>query len=189
MALGMRRSGPVGPRSLAGVFRHPVHPALAHLPVGAWACSLVFDIASQFVRRPGYLALGSQWLIAIGLLGAVVAAGAGFVDLTAIERGAGAFRTACAHMVINALLIFAYAGSFAWRYRSHLVEAPVGAGMLALSAGCAVTLGVSCYLGGKLTYGYGTRVAAQVGAAGKDSGAAAYPVSGRPVPRHRADRP
>lgn len=187
MALGMRRSGPVGSRSPAGVFRHPVHPALAHLPVGAWACSLVFDVASQFVRRPGYLALGSQWLIAIGLLGAVVAAGAGFVDLVAIERGPGAFRTACAHMVINATLIFAYAGSFAWRYRSHLVEAPVGAGTLALSAACAVTLGASCYLGGKLAHGTG--VTAPVDAARRDAGAAPDPASGRPAPRHRADSP
>src|SRR5215469_2832746 len=158
MALGMRRSGPVGPGRLAGVFRHPVHPALAHLPVGAWVCSLFFDLASQVVGRPQYLALGSEWLIAIGLLGAVVAASAGFVDLVAIERGAGAFRTARAHMLINVLLICAYAGSLAWRYHSHLAG-PVGAGMLALSAGSAVTLGVSCYLGGKLTYGYGAGVA------------------------------
>lgn len=187
MALGLRRSGPVDSGSSAGVFRHPVHPALAHLPVGAWVCSLVFDVASQFVRRPGFLALGSQWLIAIGLLGAVVAAGAGFVDLTAIERSPGALRTATAHIVINTTLIFAYAGSFAWRYRSHPIEAPVGAGTLALSAACAVTLGVSCYLGGKLAHG--TRVAAPADAARKEAEAAPDPASGRSVPRHRADRP
>jgi hypothetical protein len=102
-------------------------------------------------------------------------------------------------MLINVLLICAYAGSFAWRYHSHLAGAPVGAGMLALSAGCAVTLGVSCYLGGKLTYGYGARVAApasQATPASPDSedgeaagGTAAYPASARSVPRHRADRP
>lgn len=186
MALGMRRSGPVGSGWLGEVFRHPVHPALAHLPVGAWACSLIFDVASQVVRKPGYLAIGSEWLIAIGVLSAVVAAAAGFADLAMIERGAGAFRIACAHMVINVLLIFSYAASFAWRYRGHPVGAPVSAGMLALSAGCAVTLVVSCYLGGKLTYGYGTRVAEPADPASNDEGAAA---SARPVPRHRADRP
>jgi hypothetical protein len=92
MVAGMQRPGPVGSRWLARVFRHPVHPALAHLPVGAWACGLVFDIASQVVRRPTFLALGSRWLIAIGVLSAVVAAGTGFVDLggkLAYGHGAG----------------------------------------------------------------------------------------------------
>ena len=137
------------------MLRHPVHPALVHLPIGAWLCSFVFDVASQFIRRPEFLALGSEWLIAVGVLGAVVAAGAGFVDLVAIDPDTAEFRTARAHMSINVLLIFAYVASFAWRYRSHPVRAPVGAGTLALSAGCMVTLAVSCYLGGKLAHRHG----------------------------------
>lgn len=163
MTAGMRRSRPLGSGSRIELFRHPVHPALAHLPVGAWACSLVFDVASQVVRNPVYLVVGSRWLIAIGLLGAVAAGCAGFVDLAAIRGETAAFRTACAHMSLNVLLIFAYAGNFAWRYRSHPAGAPVGAGMLVLSACCAVTLAVSGYLGGKLTYGYGARVTAPAG--------------------------
>lgn len=189
MVDGTRRSRLVGLGSRAGVFRRSAHPALVHLPIGAWASSLVFDVASRFVHRPAYLALGSRWLIAIGLLGAVAAACAGLLDLAAIERGAGAFRTACTHMFMNVLLIFAYTGNLAWRFRSHPVGAPVGTGMLALSASCAVTLAVSCYLGGKLSYGYGARATAPVIQVGQDREPAAYPAPPRPVPRHRADRP
>lgn len=160
MALGMRRAGQPGSRSPAEALRHRMHPALVHLPVGAWFCSLIFDAASQVVRRPGFLALGSEWLIVVGLLGAVVAAGAGFLDLAAIEPDSREFRTARTHMTINVLLMFAYAGNFAWRYRSHPTGARVEGGMLALSAGCVVALIVSCYLGGKLSYRLAASVAA-----------------------------
>ena len=188
MTAGMRRFRPPGSGSPIEVFRHPVHPALAHLPVGAWVCSLMFDIASQVVRNPAFLVLASRWLIAIGLLGAVAAACAGFVDLAAIRGETAAFRTACAHMLLNVLLVFAYTANFALRYHSHPAGAPIGAGVLALSVVSALTLGVSGYLGGKLTYGYGAGVAASASPAGHDLGTAAHPAE-RPVPRHRADRP
>jgi uncharacterized membrane protein len=142
------------------------------LPVGAWLCSFVFDVASQVIHRPGFLALGSEWLIAIGVLGAVVAAGAGFIDLTAIDPDTAEFRTARAHMSINVLLIFAYVANFAWRYRSHPAGAPVGAAMLALSAGCVITLAVSCYLGGKLAHRHGASVLAQADVERRDRNAA-----------------
>lgn len=189
MTAGMRRFRPPGSGSPIKVFRHPVHPALAHLPVGAWVCSFVFDVASRVVRNPAYLVLASRWLIAIGLLGAVAAACAGFVDLAAIREETAAFRTACTHMILNVLLIFAYTANFALRYHSHPAGAPVGAGILALSAGSALTLGVSGYLGGKLTYGYGASVAASASHPGHDQRSAAYPAAERPVPRHSADRP
>ena len=79
---------------LAGPYGHPVHPLLVALPIGAWVTSLVFDIASHVVRQPGFLAQGAQWLIAIGLVGAVLAACAGFLDLLTLTAETAAFRTA-----------------------------------------------------------------------------------------------
>ena len=40
------------------------------VPTGAWTASLVFDIASHFVKSPGFLVQGSLWLLAVGVLGA-----------------------------------------------------------------------------------------------------------------------
>src|SRR3954469_1024088 len=83
---------------LAGPYGHPFHPILVTVPIGAWVCSLVFDIASKIVDRPGFLTHGSAWLIAIGVLGALAAASVGFLDLFAIPTGTPAFRTALVHM-------------------------------------------------------------------------------------------
>lgn len=144
---------------MARRYRHPLHPFLVHIPIGAWVCSLVFDIAGRFAAKPAFLAEGAAWLIAIGVIGAVVAAGAGLFDLAAIHPGRAAFQTARTHMVINVGLTFAYAGNLSWRLGHHHLAASVGPGILGLSAASVVALGVSGYLGGKLTYRYGVRVA------------------------------
>ncbi|MEU3526487.1 DUF2231 domain-containing protein [Streptomyces sp. NPDC038707] len=36
---------------LAGPYGHPFHPILVTVPIGAWATSLVFDIASHVAGR------------------------------------------------------------------------------------------------------------------------------------------
>ncbi|MFC0861573.1 hypothetical protein ACFHYQ_04595 [Sphaerimonospora cavernae] len=59
---------------LAGPYGHPFQPFVVTVPVGAWAASPVFDIASRFVSGPGFLARGSSRLIAIGVPGASAAA-------------------------------------------------------------------------------------------------------------------
>ena len=138
--------------------RPPLHPALAHIPIGAWICSLLFDVFSHLVSRPGDLAEGAAWLIATGVLSAVAAAAAGIADLRWIRPGSPAFRTASAHMTINVSLIFAYAVNFGLRYRSHSLRAPVSPGLLAFSVVCVLALGVSGFLGGRLAYGHGVRV-------------------------------
>jgi uncharacterized membrane protein len=72
---------------MAGTYGHPLHPILVTVPIGAWVTSFVFDIASHLVDQPGFLSQGSQWLIGIGMLGAVATACAGFLDLFAISTG------------------------------------------------------------------------------------------------------
>ncbi|MFL6055422.1 MAG: DUF2231 domain-containing protein [Actinoallomurus sp.] len=147
--------------ALAGPYGHPLHPILVTVPIGAWVASLVFDIASHVVRDPGFLTRGAMWLIAIGVLGALAAAMVGFLDLFAIPAGTRAFRTALTHMTLNLLVTAAYAGGFAWRHAAG-PGSRVGAGMLALSAVSLAVLGVSGFLGGKLAYRYGVRVADEV---------------------------
>lgn len=145
--------------SLAGPYGHPFHPILVTVPIGAWVSSLVFDIASHVDAHPGFLTQGSEWLIAIGVLGAVAAALIGFLDLFAIPTGTPAFRTGLVHMSLNLSVAAAYAGNFAWRHGDYLQAQPVGGGQLALSAVSLAALAVSGYLGGKLAYRYGVRVA------------------------------
>lgn len=162
MANGMEQAKRPVSAALAGPYGHPYHPILVTVPIGAWVVSLGFDIASHLASRPAFLAEGSQWLIATGVIGAIAAAIVGFLDLAVIPLGTAAFRTARTHMSINLMLVFAYALNFAWRYRSPSRGGPVDVRMLALSAASIAALGVSGYLGGKLTYRYGIRVASEV---------------------------
>jgi uncharacterized membrane protein len=145
---------------LAGTYGHPLHPILVTVPIGAWVASLVFDIASHAVHPAAFLAQGSLWLIAIGLIGALAAACAGALDLLAIPERTKARRVAVIHACVNLTVTAAYTAGFAWRYKSH--PAPVSAGQIALSAVSLVALAASGYLGGKLAYRYGVRVADEV---------------------------
>jgi uncharacterized membrane protein len=143
---------------MAGPYGHPFHPILVTVPIGAWVGSLVFDIASHVVGDPGFLARGAMWLIAVGVIGALAAAMAGFLDLFAIPPGTPAMRTALVHMTLNLLVTGAYVGGFFWRHAGDLTVSVAG-GKLALSAVSLALLGVSGFLGGKLAYRYGVRVA------------------------------
>lgn len=144
--------------ALAGPYGHPLHPMLVTVPIGAWVASLVFDVASRLVADPGFLARGSVWLIGLGVLGALVAALVGFLDLLAIPMGTPAFRTGLWHMGLNLGVTVAYAGNFAWR-AGGVAGVAVGWGPLALSAVSLAGLAASGFLGGKLAFRYGVRVA------------------------------
>jgi uncharacterized membrane protein len=144
---------------LAGPYGHPVHPILVTVPIGTWTASLVFDIASHIVAHPGFLTQASEWLIAIGVIGALAAALFGFLDLLTIPAGTMAKRTALLHMTLNLAVTIAYVVNFLMRHGNYSHGHAVNAGALALSAVTLAVLGISGYLGGKLAYRYGIRVA------------------------------
>lgn len=145
--------------TLAGPYGHPFHPILVTVPIGAWLGSLVFDIASQTVDDPGFLSRGAMWLIAIGLIGALAAAAIGLLDLLAIPRRTHAFRVGLIHMALNLLVAVAYLGNFLWRLAGDGPSGSVETGQLVLNAASLAVLGVSGWLGGKLAYHFGVRVA------------------------------
>lgn len=149
------------PRSalVSGPYGHPYHPILVTVPIGAWVGSLVLDIASHVVSRPGSLTDVSEWLIAIGLIGALLAAAVGLLDFLTIPTGTPAFRTGLLHMSINLAVVVAYIVNFFWRRGSFADGGRVAVGQLILSAVSLAVLGVSGYLGGMLAYRYGVRVA------------------------------
>lgn len=144
---------------LAGPYGHPFHPILVTVPIGAWVAGLVFDIASHIVSKPAFLTQGAEWLIAVGVLGALAAAMVGFLDLFAIPTRTAAFRTGLLHMGLNLCVTGAYVGNFFWRHATYTAGRPVAAGPLTLAAISLAVLAVSGYLGGKLAYRYGVRVA------------------------------
>ena len=144
----------------AGPYGHPFHPMLVTVPIGAWVSSLVFDIASR-AQSDGSPALvnGAHWLVLIGIVGALVAAVFGLLDLLGIPRHTAAFRTGLTHMTMNLVIVALFVADFAWRHGEYADMTKVRAGQLALSVVGLVLLAVSGWLGGRLSYRFGVRVA------------------------------
>ena len=143
---------------LAGPYGHPFHPILVSVPIGAWVASLVFDIASRVSDDDAEMfAEGAYWLIAIGILGALAAAIFGVMDLLTIPRGTTAFKTGLTHMALNLAVVVIFVVNFLVR-KSDGYES-VKPLHLTLTIVALALLGASGWLGGKLAYRYGVRVA------------------------------
>ncbi|GAA1162069.1 hypothetical protein GCM10009630_70450 [Kribbella jejuensis] len=141
---------------LTGPYGHPFHPVLVTIPIGAWVASFVFDIGSRAAPDASYLVRSSTWLIVIGIAGALVAASVGLLDFFTLPSGTPAFRTGLIHLSLNVAITVAYAGNVLWRGGE---ADQVGIGPILLSGVSLVALLVSGYLGGKLAFRYGVRVA------------------------------
>jgi uncharacterized membrane protein len=145
---------------LAGPYGHPFHPILVTVPIGAWVASVVFDIvALANAGEEEVFAEGAYWLIGIGVIGAVLAAVFGLMDLLVIPRQTPAFRIGLTHMALNLTVVALFVIGFVVRAGQGYEEATVSGFVLSLVA--IGLLGVSGSLGGKLAYRYGVRVATE----------------------------
>jgi uncharacterized membrane protein len=143
---------------LSGPYGHPFHPILVTIPIGCWVASLVFDILSRTADDGAAFARGAYWLIGIGIIGAAAAAVFGLLDLLGIPSDTPARRVGIAHMVLNVVVLGAFLASYIWR-AARGAQLETTAGMYVLSGVALALLVVSGWLGGKLAYRYGVRVA------------------------------
>jgi uncharacterized membrane protein len=146
--------------AIAGPYGHPFHPVLVTIPIGAWVASFIFDIiALASSDDESVFAEGAYWLIGIGIVGALLAAVFGLLDLSTIARGTRAHRTGLIHMSLNLAVVVLFAIDFAIRASQGYEGASTAGFVLSLIA--LALLGVSGWLGGMLAYHYGVRVAAE----------------------------
>lgn len=143
---------------MAGPYGHPFHPIFVTIPIGTWVASFVFDLVSRAADDPAPFVIGARWLVGIGILGALVAALFGFMDLLAIPRGTRAFATGLTHMTLNLATTGLFAVSWFWRGQADTIDGtPIA--LLVLSAVALAMLSVSGWLGGRMAYRFGVRVA------------------------------
>ncbi|MDX2649804.1 Rieske 2Fe-2S domain-containing protein [Streptomyces sp. NPDC001902] len=122
---------------------HPVHPVLVQVPIGAWTSAGVLDLLpgeSRAARR----------LVALGLVSAVPAALAGWVDWA--EQRPRQARVGLVHATANAVAVTAYACSLAARIKGRPVLGR------ALGFGGMTVATVGGVLGGHLAYRQGAGV-------------------------------
>lgn len=127
------------------------------IPVGAWTTSLVFDLIGVFADDPTPYVVGARILIVVGLVGAVLAAVWGFLDYIQLERGTPAQKTGLVHMLLNLGAMALFAANLIVRFLGDDDEVSIVGLVLTLITLAALSM--SGWLGGKLAYTYGVRVA------------------------------
>lgn len=125
---------------------HPIHPMLVALPIGLFVGAAVSDIISIW-GDPAFWPVMSVWLIAFGVVGALLAAIFGFIDYFTAPMGATTKKTATTHMVLNLLVVALYIAAFFVR-----LHAPVSTlGYILSFVGLGILV-VSGWFGGALSY-------------------------------------
>jgi uncharacterized membrane protein len=134
-------------RTPANIAGHPIHPMLVSIPIGLWVFSLVSDLICMRSPAPELWSAIAYWTLIGGIVGALVAAIPGLIDLLSLEDAA-IKKTALTHMGINLTVVALYVVNAVLRYRD-----PQSLGLpFALSLVAILMLLVSGWLGGKMVY-------------------------------------
>jgi uncharacterized membrane protein len=143
----------------AGPYGHPIHPMLVTIPIGAFVATLAFDIASVTIEGRAY-GRPAVWLSLLGIIGGLVASLFGLVDYRRLTKGTRAHAVATRHMILMDLVLICFVvGFFVRRADSNYYLYGTPKLALALSVlGVGIML-IGGWLGGKLAYSYGSRVA------------------------------
>jgi len=138
------------PASIAG---HPIHPMLVSIPIGLWIFSLVSDLIFRFYAPTEAWNTVALYTLIGGIVGALLAALPGFVDLLSLP--AGPQKTALIHMGINLTVVALYVVNAWLRLQGGGGQTPLLLSVLGIGL-----LVVSGWLGGKMVYIHGVAVSA-----------------------------
>ena len=132
---------------------HPLHPILIPLPIGLWIFSIVSDIIFKLAWGGPVWNDVAFYTLAGGIIGALIAALPGFIDLTDLQNPKTR-SIAIWHMLINLLAVALYCVNF-W-LRMH--RAPGDNLPILLSVVGIILIIISGWLGGELVYVRGVAV-------------------------------
>ncbi len=130
----------------------PFHPMFVHYPIALWTTSVVTDLIFYFNRNSS-LILISKFLIAAGILGAILAAIPGLIDWTGITEPV-AKTIGTRHLILNVSALILFGVSLYLRMKSY-GAALVGFHLkipFAVSFVGWLLMAISASLGGKLVY-------------------------------------
>lgn len=135
------------------VARHPLHPMLIPIPITGFLLALLGDIAYVATGAPFWY-LFSAWTMAIGLIGALLAAVPGMIDyFTIASRGPREVRDhATWHMALNLSVVVLFLVNLGMRVFFNASVAPLLGWAVGLTAVGNAILLYSGWLGGELVY-------------------------------------
>ena len=142
------------------VLGHPVHAALSDFPLVLLLLWVTLDVIALVVGSPLLWMLG-RWALIAGVVAAVLAASAGFIDYLAVGTTVPrAVRTATTHLAV--MLTVTCIAAIDLVYRGAV--APTGIGLVLHVAALVLVacgLGIGGWLGGHLVFHHGVGVAAR----------------------------
>lgn len=133
---------------------HPVHPALVHFPIALLLSATIADLAwlGGVTTNTHFAAIS----MAAGLVGGLVAMGAGLVDLLRLDERLVPHATR--HMVVLIFAWLGYAVALYLRKDTLVASAPLASAEIAVSIVSATALTFGGWLGGRLVYTFGANV-------------------------------
>jgi len=132
---------------------HPSHPILVAFPIGLWIFSLISDLIFKFDYGGPVWNDVALYTLAGGIVGALIAAVPGFIDLLGIQNPKSK-SIGIWHMIINLLAVVLFCVNFWLRtQRAPGTNLPV-----ILSIIGVVFIIISGWLGGELVYVRGIAV-------------------------------
>lgn len=140
--------------SRARFLGHSIHQSLVAFPVGLLATAVILDLIAIFGRYPTAV-VAAYWMMACGIVGALVAAPFGLIDLLAIRKDTRAARIGRLHGGGNVIVLLLFIGSWLMR-RDNAMQAS-GLALLLSFGGGALAL-VTAWLGGELVARLGVGV-------------------------------
>jgi uncharacterized membrane protein len=122
---------------------HPVHPLMMTLPLALLVCAVLFDLGAlaggqAFLGQVGY------WTVVAGLLAAVLATGAGIIDLWDVPGDAGK-RRAVTYQLVNLGMVALFA--IVCMVRVDTQDRPPTGGVFAVELLALAAGGVGAWLG------------------------------------------
>ena len=140
--------------SKARFLGHAIHPILIVFPLGLLSTAVIFDMIHLITRNPLWSTL-SFWMIAVGIVGGLVAALFGLIDFLAIPSATRARKIGTIHGITNLIVVILFAGS--WLLRRDFPAEPSNAALACSFLG-VVLASVGGWFGGELVERLGVGV-------------------------------
>jgi len=134
-------------RTRASIAGHPIHVMAVALPIGLWIFSFACDLILLAGRNTDLWFTVAYVTMAGGIVGALVAAIFGAIDLFSLPKG-HTRSVGMVHMAINLGIVALYAINL-WLRTGELDSMTVP---FVLSVAAILALGVSGWLGGELVH-------------------------------------
>ena len=138
---------------------HPLHPAIVHIPIGAWLAAAVIDVVNRNDLQPGPSAYLATYGVIAGLVTALLAVPTGVADWSGIKKEKRAWKLGLVHMGLNLVAAIVWAANLGLRWKALDTTDPVTPAILTTSIVGAGLVLASGYIGSLMVFAEGGSVA------------------------------